>query len=89
MGHCSYRSAQWANALEMFASVKEFYCFLAREEVVSKEGCAGLIREMKNTRPGIEDRMDRYNAVRKAPGVTAEKNARARDKIYGAWADWP
>jgi tetratricopeptide (TPR) repeat protein len=74
---------------EMFASVKEFYGFLAREEVVSKEGYGGLIREMKNTRPGIEDRMDRYNAVRKAPGVTAEKKARARDKIYGAWADWP
>jgi len=74
---------------EMFASVREFYGFLAREEVVSEEGSAGLIREMKDTRPGIEDRMDRYNAVRKAPGVTAEKKARARDKIYGAWADWP
>lgn len=72
---------------EMFNSVREFYGFLAREEVVSEEAFAGLVREMKDTRPGIEDRMDRYNAIRRAPGVTAEKKARARDKIYGAWAD--
>ena len=74
---------------EMFNSVREFYGFLAREEVVSEEAYAGLVREMKDTRHGIEDRMDRYSAVRRAPGVTAIKKARARDKIYGAWADWP
>jgi tetratricopeptide (TPR) repeat protein len=74
---------------EMFDSVREFYGFLAREEAVSEEAYDGLVREMKDTRPGIEDRMDRYNAVRRAPGVTPEKKAWARGKIYGAWADWP
>ncbi|MBM4249023.1 MAG: hypothetical protein FJ149_06245 [Euryarchaeota archaeon] len=73
---------------EVYASVLEFYGFLAREGAVGKEDYDELVKEMAKARPGIEKRMDQYGQVRREPGITTERKAQARRKIYGAGIDW-
>ena len=46
------------------------------------------MEEIASARPRIENRMDRYNVVRRVPGATAERKAKARRKIFGAGIDW-
>jgi tetratricopeptide (TPR) repeat protein len=74
---------------EMYAGVREFYGFLEREGVIGMDDIDGIIEDIDKARPGIADRMDRYNALRREPDLTPERKARERRRIFGAGIDWP